>query len=423
MHADQNKTGFLGRAEFYNALKLVTVAQTGRELTPDIVKAALFGPAAAKIPAPRINPPATPTPQMNSMSPPAPQMSAVAPTPSQNLGFRGPQALPNAAMHQQFLPSPDNQFMRPPQATSAVSPPMQGSSQGHPVAVNMMAPRFPNSNSSNLSFGARLPGALMGATSQVPNRGASHSMTQDGFSGFAPSGPTPSVSPRPQTPSGLTPSVPPTQDGFGGSSSPGPTFSIPPRQQAPSGPTPSIPPKLQDPSVSSFQPTVKNSKALTASGNGISSDSFFGGDVFSATSSQPKQDVAAQNLDATSAPTSSAIVPVATQPSVNQGQVDPFQLLATPPGSSQFQRPPSQVKQNQRDAIQGISGVSSPGGISVGAAGSASGQSQPPWPRITHPDIQKYTKVFVEVDTDRDGKITGEQARNLFLSWRLPRGW
>lgn len=27
----------------------------------------------------------------------------------------------------------------------------------------------------------------------------------------------------------------------------------------------------------------------------------------------------------------------------------------------------------------------------------------------------------MEVDTDKDGKITGEQARNLFLSWRLPR--
>ncbi|KAJ6392427.1 hypothetical protein OIU77_026233 [Salix suchowensis] len=27
----------------------------------------------------------------------------------------------------------------------------------------------------------------------------------------------------------------------------------------------------------------------------------------------------------------------------------------------------------------------------------------------------------MEVDTDRDGRITGEQARNLFLSWRLPR--
>jgi len=30
-------------------------------------------------------------------------------------------------------------------------------------------------------------------------------------------------------------------------------------------------------------------------------------------------------------------------------------------------------------------------------------------------------KVFMEVDSDRDGKITGDQARSLFLSWRLPR--
>ncbi|KAG0451555.1 hypothetical protein HPP92_026166 [Vanilla planifolia] len=40
---------------------------------------------------------------------------------------------------------------------------------------------------------------------------------------------------------------------------------------------------------------------------------------------------------------------------------------------------------------------------------------------MSQTDIQKYTKVFIEVDKDRDGKITGEEARNLFLSWRLPR--
>ncbi|GKG42562.1 epidermal growth factor receptor substrate 15-like protein 1, partial [Tanacetum coccineum] len=50
-HADQNCTGFLGRQEFFNSLKLVTVAQSKRELTPDIVKAALYGPASSKIPA------------------------------------------------------------------------------------------------------------------------------------------------------------------------------------------------------------------------------------------------------------------------------------------------------------------------------------------------------------------------------------
>ncbi|XP_057746925.1 uncharacterized protein LOC130966172 [Arachis stenosperma] len=40
---------------------------------------------------------------------------------------------------------------------------------------------------------------------------------------------------------------------------------------------------------------------------------------------------------------------------------------------------------------------------------------------MTSTDIQKYTKIFVAVNTDKDGKINGKQAQNLFLSWRLPR--
>jgi hypothetical protein len=31
--------------------------------------------------------------------------------------------------------------------------------------------------------------------------------------------------------------------------------------------------------------------------------------------------------------------------------------------------------------------------------------------------------VFTKVDTDHDGKITGDQACDMFLSWQLPRGW
>lgn len=46
----------------------------------------------------------------------------------------------------------------------------------------------------------------------------------------------------------------------------------------------------------------------------------------------------------------------------------------------------------------------------------------PPWPRMSPNDVQRYTRVFSKVDTDHDGKITGEQARQLFLSWQLPRG-
>ncbi|KAI3941736.1 hypothetical protein MKW92_021593, partial [Papaver armeniacum] len=49
----------------------------------------------------------------------------------------------------------------------------------------------------------------------------------------------------------------------------------------------------------------------------------------------------------------------------------------------------------------------------------APNQSQVQWPRMSQFDIQQYTKVFVEVDAYRYGKITGEQATNLFLSWRL----
>ena len=46
----------------------------------------------------------------------------------------------------------------------------------------------------------------------------------------------------------------------------------------------------------------------------------------------------------------------------------------------------------------------------------------PPWPRMSPNDVQRYTRVFSKVDTDHDGKITGDQARQLFLGWQLPRG-
>nr|KAJ0207502.1 hypothetical protein LSAT_V11C500249020 [Lactuca sativa] len=54
-YVDVNGNGYLNRSEFNNYLKLVTVAQSKRELTPDIVKAALYGPASPKIPVPQID--------------------------------------------------------------------------------------------------------------------------------------------------------------------------------------------------------------------------------------------------------------------------------------------------------------------------------------------------------------------------------
>lgn len=71
---------------------------------------------------------------------------------------------------------------------------------------------------------------------------------------------------------------------------------------------------------------------------------------------------------------------------------------------------------------QQVSAQTSPSGVSLGAGNSASSQSHIQWPRMTQNDAQKYSNIFVKVDTDRDGKITGEQARDLFLKWGLPRG-
>ncbi|CAH1427502.1 unnamed protein product [Lactuca virosa] len=64
-YADLNRNSYLNRSEFNNYLKLVTVAQSKRELTPDIVKAALYGPVSPKIPAPRIDLEALAIPQQN----------------------------------------------------------------------------------------------------------------------------------------------------------------------------------------------------------------------------------------------------------------------------------------------------------------------------------------------------------------------
>ncbi|KAG9442569.1 hypothetical protein H6P81_018423 [Aristolochia fimbriata] len=365
MHADQNRTGFLGRQEFHNALRLVTVAQSGRELTPDIVKAALFGPAAAKIPPPQINPVPGSVPA-NSVQPP---VSQVGPTAAHNAAFRQ-QAPPTSGMTQQFFPSPDNQFIRPTQASAGVSSmSMQGPGMGVPGAGGIPGPQLPSSNVQSMStdwIASRQP------NSQVPNRGISPpSMVSEGIN-LSTQGSIPSIPSRPPGPSGVTPGV-------------------------------SL--KLPDP--------VKDSKALAPLGDG------FGGDVFSAT---PKQAAPTPTFSG-SMPNTSAIVPVtaAPQPAAKQGQPDPFAgMVNLPTSTSQMQRPPSGVRPNQSVTTQSAPGLNT-SGVAVGAPTPASSQPQIPWPRMTPQNITKYTNVFVEVDTDRDGKITGEQARNLFLSWRLPR--
>ncbi|XP_031283146.1 epidermal growth factor receptor substrate 15-like 1 isoform X1 [Pistacia vera] len=407
-HADQRKAGFLNRAEFYNALRLVTVAQSKRELTPDIVKAALYSPASAKIPAPQINLAATPSsqsrpgapaPQLSANQPPspqnigvrgphglgnastvgnAPQLSANQPPSPQNIGFRGPQGLGNASTNQQFFPSQPNQF-RPPQSVSSGAgphPQQMLASRSMLSGSTMQVARPPTSNVSTNYLGGATGGPLGPATSQVPTRGISPSKAQDGF-GLTASSLTPSVQPRPPATSGQTPATAPAHQ-------------------------------------------VSNSEALVVSGNGFASGSLFG-DVFSATLVQPKQPVVTSS--AGSLPVSSTIVPAssAPEPSVKPSSVESLQTsIPQQPLGGQYQQGRSAVKLNNQFPVQSTTASTSTG-FPVGAANPASTQPNIPWSKMTQSEVQKYTKVFVQVDTDRDGKITGEQARNLFLSWRLPR--
>lgn len=355
MHADQNKTGFLGRPEFYNALRLVTVAQSKRELTPDIVKAALYGPAAAKIPAPQINLPPTSAPQSNPMaSTSAPQMGMGTPPTSQNFGFRGP-GVPNTTMNQNYFPPQQNQSLRPPQAIPTGMPTGSHSRPPQGVGGGMGAPSVLNSNvSSNW---------LSGST------------------GAPPAGPR-----------GLSPSMP------------------------------SSTPKSQPPVSTSSLPAANDSKALVVSGNGFASNSAFSGDLFSATPGQPKQESSGSTYSARSTPTSSATVPVSSgpQPSSKLSALDSLSAFTMQPSGTQFQRPQGPLNHSQQVSAPASSSFAS-SGVSVGAGNSTSENSQIPWPKMKPSDVQKYSKVFMEVDTDRDGRITGDQARNLFLSWRLPR--
>ncbi|CAN6544824.1 unnamed protein product [Malus baccata var. baccata] len=351
-HADQRQIGFLDQAEFYNALRLVMVAQT------------LYGPAAAKIPAPKINLAATPAPQFNSAAAaPATQGGAVILTSSQNLGFRGPQIPPQYSsfgaapatqggavtlMSSQDLefrgPQIRSQFNSAPTATQggavtptssqnlgfrglngkSIRPPVPPSSsdsqrtqgvaaQGFPSGGSVGGPQPQNSSMSNDCVGGRASGATTRIPSQVVNRGITPSATQDAGFGFRPPG-----------------------------------------------------------------PPAKDSKPSNISGNGFAPYSSFGVDVFSATPPQPKQ-----SFPLGSVPVSSTIVPVYAG---TQSSASPYTQVGRQPQPAQ-----SFAKANNQ-----VSAQTSATGVSPGAGNSASSQSHMSWPRMTQTDVQKYTNIFVK---------------------------
>ncbi|PIN05263.1 Synaptic vesicle protein EHS-1 [Handroanthus impetiginosus] len=449
MHADQNRTGFLGRTDFYNALKLVTVAQSKRELTPDIVKAAIYGPASAKIPAPQINMAAIPGPQPTSVAAsPLPQMAMGGTAQPQNFGFRGPTPS-TASVNQQFGTVPSStginqQFGNVPSSMGTnqqfgMAPPRPGVNQqfAQVQPSSTMNQQFgqvaPTGTSISQQFGQLQPSST-GMNQQFGQSPSSTSMNQQFFPMQGnqltrPSLPMPTgpASRPPQAAGSLNisrgmmgPGLPSSNsDWLGGKTG---ATSIGPITHSSS----SISPVSSNPLdlVSTMSSTAaKDSGGLINSGNGSTSDSLFAGDVLSAKQSSSQQVSSAPQYPASSLPASSAIVPLTSSPQPS-AKPDPFEALQStlgkPSTGIQAAQTPSLPKSNQQAPTQVTSSVMS-SGVQSSVGNSTSEQSQISWPKMTRAGIQKYAKVFMEVDTDRDGKITGDQARNLFLSWRLPR--
>jgi epidermal growth factor receptor substrate 15 len=411
MHADQNKTGFLGRPEFFNALRLVTVAQSGRQLTPDIVQSALYGPAAARIPAPKIVTGPAP-PQMGAAGAPRPQGSAaMTPAPEQvGAGQMNPAAAPRP--QGSGMMSKSTQVSTPQMNTGAAPRPqginsmMPAASQGGAMQATQFAgPRAMQSQPPSMVFNQQQPPSSAGfmrplqvgaaATSlQGQSPGINQSPLGGGSMGGSvgwQGGNVGSVGGAPQATQGGA------RGGFGlGLPS---TMGMAPGQQAQGMSSSPLP--LQSNSIVPPQ----DAKALVLAGNGPGSSSGSNTDIFSALT-QPKPSVSGPTaLPSSSMLSSSSFTstPTSSQNMTNLTQIGPLQ------GSSQPQQ------------TQSITKPSIPAQITHGSSPEVSNPASQ-WPKVAQFDIQKYMKVFGDVDKDRDGKITGAEARTLFLSWRLPRG-
>ncbi|KAL6521440.1 hypothetical protein OROGR_018009 [Orobanche gracilis] len=352
MYADQNQVGFLGRSEFYNFLKLVTVAQSKQELTPDLVKAALHGPASAKIPPPQINLTATIGLQSTAKACSSPAPLFGRPTSTQGIGVSAPHGF--LTQQSQITRPP-----RPPPPTSRFQSQPGVLAKGIPGTGSMAASRHPYSFESP---GGTTDGSQARLSSQVSNTSLVPSATQGVTSLMA--------SPIIQTKA-------PEITGQPASS------------------------RLNDTALLSFNGGKEELKSLSATGNGFASDSQFD-DVFSAIPTKPQINPAALAYPANNKTVSSTgnLTSSRDQPTVNTSAV-------SQPSPNEMKHFQSTGRRNQQAPVQKFS--------------APAGQSQSPWSRMTQFDVQKYRKVFVQVDTDKDGKITGEQARNLFLSWRLPQ--
>ncbi|KAG2543779.1 hypothetical protein PVAP13_9NG758600 [Panicum virgatum] len=313
MHADQNKTGFLGRPEFFNALRLVTVAQSGRQLTPDIVQSALYGPAAARIPAPKIATGPAP-PQMGAAGAARPQGSVATMTPGQ-VGAAAAAARPQGSG---VIPT----------STQVSMPQVNPGAASRPQGINSMMP-------------AASQGGALQATQFAGPRAMQSQPSNTGFN-----------------------QQPPSSTGF----------MRPPQVGVPASP-------------------------LQAQAPGTNQGPLGGGGMGGS--------VGWQGSNVASAGGIPQATPGATPSQVTRGGFG-LGLPGTMSGMAAGQQTQPITKPNLPAPAAPV--------VSAGVSNSAS-----QWPKISQSDIQKYMKVFGDVDRDRDGKITGAEARTLFLSWRLPR--
>lgn len=312
--ADKGQSGSLSRLEFYNALKLVTVAQSGRDLTPVLVNKALSEPAASQIPAPQIQTRLAPT-----------QAQA-----AQQVAGAARPVRPSGPQPQQYAPGPSPPGPLPMVPTSLPRSPTLPTAA---VPGNIQAD-WPNNKSSSWPG----PNSTNNLSDQVSQPKAAF-QTQDFFQGAAPPGAT-----------GTSPKPPAEPD-------------------------------------------------------------LFGGDVFTAVPAKPQRSMSQAYTN----------VPLERPQPPNQipqprgPQTTGVPDLASLSIVSAFSAPASASKQLQP--------VASPSGQSERgfAAPIPAGDGTIAWPKMTDAVVRRYTKIFLDVDTDKDGKISGAQAYDLFLSWRLPR--
>lgn len=365
-HADTGQTGYLQKAEFFNALKLVTVAQSGRELTPELVRSALVGPAASLIPPPKMATATLPqagVPGAGMVMQQVPSAGGNTPRPSQPPAqFPGPEVRPGSA----GLATEAARFAGPrpsmPDASSALLfgnlgidawvKPSAGPASGNvkqevrtaaPVTTHSMHDVFPDGEFKATPAGGGNPGVAAIGTTSVS-----------------------SVS------STVSANVPDSK---------GSTSTVPTRSNA---------------------NTPYGFDAMTAYNLKPSSP---------AQGSRP-----AQNQGPSSGLEVGDRTPRGTAPNVSAVQATQPVLQ---PGSTAQSTAPSRLKQTSGTVIRQSFALPA---WEFGGEPDGSDKAESAWPKMTRVELERYLKMFLQLDTDRDGKIAGAQARDLFLGWRLPMG-